>query len=596
MRYKKLIKVFKIKIVSVFLILLINNAIAAQQSDKINPESFNIKTEKFMNLKSVGKPIIAKKWMVVTANQQASNIAAKILSEGGTAVDAMISAQLALGLVEPESSGLGGGAFLVYFNKFTNKITTLDGRETAPLNVNEKMFQDSNGEPIKFFDAVIGGKSVGTPGIPALLEIAHKKWGRIKWSVLFEDVIELAEKGFIVSNKLNSSIQKNQKSLNKFRRTRNYFLPNNKPLKAGIILNNKNYARTLKVLAKYGSSPFYQGFIGNEIIDAVQNAKINPGFLDKEDLLNYKVIEREPVCILYRKHNVCGMGPPSSGAITINQILGMIENFDISKLGPDNPKTWRIIGDASRLAFADRSIYIADEDFINVPKHHLTDKIYLQKRAKKLNSQKKIENIKPGNFEDNFSYNFTDDVSIELPSTSHISIVDVYGNALSMTTTIENSFGSRLMTKGGFLLNNQLTDFSFRTFKNNKRIANSIQPGKRPRSSMAPTIVLKDDKPIYILGSPGGSNIIGYVLNAIVSMIDWKYDAQKAASIPHAINKFGTFYLEKNTHLSKLETSLKKLNYKVEFKPFSSGLNIIHIDKNLYGGSDHRREGIAIGY
>ena len=595
MNNKELIKVFKIIILSIFLIIPINNAIALQQSDKINPENYNIKTEKFINLKNNGKPIIAKKWMVVTANQQASKIAAKILSQGGTAVDAMISAQLALGLVEPESSGLGGGAFLVYFNNFINQLTTLDGRETAPLNVDEKMFQDSDGAPIKFFDAVVGGKSVGTPGTLALLEKAHKKWGRLKWPVLFDDIIELAEKGFVVSNKLSSSIQKNQKSLSKFKRTRDYFLPNNKPLKAGEILYNKNYARTLKILAKFGSSSFYQGVIGNEIIDTVQNAKINPGILDKKDLLNYNIIEREPACILYRKYNVCGMGPPSSGAITINQILGMIEHFDIAKLGPGNPKTWRIIGDASRLAFADRSVYIADEDFINVPKYHLTSKIYLKKRAEKLNSQKRIENVKPGNFKEKFSNNFTDDISIELPSTSHISIVDVYGNALSMTTTIENSFGSRLMTKGGFLLNNELTDFSFTTFKNNKRIANSIQPGKRPRSSMAPTIILKDNKPIYILGSPGGSNIIGYVVNAIVSMIDWKQDAQKAASVSHAINKFGTFYLEKNTYLSKLETPLKNLNYKVEFKDFFSGLNIIHIDKKLYGGSDHRREGIAIG-
>ena len=591
----KLIKIFNIKILSFFLFIFINNAFAVQQSDKIKPEIFNINTDKFLKLKNEGKPIIARKWMVVTANQQASKVAAKILSKGGTAVDAMISAQLVLGLVEPESSGLGGGAFLVYFNSSTNKITTLDGRETAPLNVDEKMFQDPNGKAIKFFDAVVGGKSVGTPGTPALLENAHKKWGKIKWSILFEDAIELADKGFVVSKKLSSSIQKNQKSLSKFKRTKNYFLPNNEPLKAGIILKNKNYAKTLKELAKNGSKPFYQGSIGDEIIDTVQNAKINPGVLDQKDLLNYSVIEREPSCIIYRKHKVCGMGPPSSGGITVNQILGMIENFNVSKLGPYNPETWRIIGDASRLAFADRSIYIADDDFISVPTRELTNKTYLQNRAKNLNSLKKIENIKPGNFEDKLSQNFTDDISIELPSTSHISIVDVYGNALSMTTTIENGFGSRLMTKGGFLLNNELTDFSFKTYKNNKRIANSIEPGKRPRSSMAPTIILKDKKPIYILGSPGGSNIIGYVVNAIISLIDWKQDAQRAASTAHAINKFGTYYIEKNTHLVKLQKSLKKMNFEVKLRNFSSGLNIIHIDKNLYGGSDHRREGIAIG-
>ena len=220
MKHIKIIKALRIKIISFFLIISINNASAVQQSDKINPENFNVNIEKFLKLKSEGKPIIGRKWMVVTANQQASKVAAKILTKGGTAVDAMISAQLALGLVEPESSGLGGGAFLVYFNNFTNQITTLDGRETAPLNVDEKMFQDSNGKPIKFFDAVVGGKSVGTPGTPALLEKAHKKWGKIKWPILFEDVIKLAEKGFIVSNKLSSSIQKSKKSLSKFKRTK----------------------------------------------------------------------------------------------------------------------------------------------------------------------------------------------------------------------------------------------------------------------------------------------------------------------------------------------------------------------------------------
>src|SRR5210317_447965 len=451
----KLIKIFNIKILSFFLFIFINNAFAVQKSNKIKPEIFNINTDKFLKLKNEGKPIIARKWMVVTANQQASKVAAKILSKGGTAVDAMISAQLVLGLVEPESSGLGGGAFLVYFNSSTNKITTLDGRETAPLNVDEKMFQDPNGKAIKFFDAVVGGKSVGTPGTPALLENAHKKWGKIKWSILFENAIELADKGFVVSKKLSSSIQKNQKSLSKFKRTKNYFLPNNEPLKAGIILKNKNYAKTLKELAKNGSKPFYQGSIGDEIIDTVQNAKINPGVLDQKDLLNYSVIEREPSCIVYRKYKVCGMGPPSSGAITVNQILGIIENYDISKLGPNNPETWRIIGDASRLAFADRSIYIADNDFINVPIVQLLNKAYLKKRAQKLNNSIKLENIQPGKFE-KISQNFANDISIELPSTSHISIVDSYGNALSMTSTIENGFGSRLMTKGGFLLNNEL--------------------------------------------------------------------------------------------------------------------------------------------
>ena len=567
-----------------------------QKSDLNNSENYKLNKEShFLKLKKEGKPVISDKWMVVTANIQASKIAAKILKNGGTAADAMISAQLVLGLVEPESSGLGGGAFLVYFDNKTKKIITLDGRETAPLLIKENIFQDTNGNPLKFFDAVVGGKSVGTPGTPALLEEAYKRWGKTDWSLLFEDAINLSKNGFVISKKLSSSIKRSKRSLSKFLNTKTYFLPNDKPLKSGNIHYNKNYADTLKAFAEEGSKVFYQGFIANDIVTTVNNASLNPGFLSLKDMDNYKVIQREPVCSRYREYKVCGMGPPSSGALTIAQILGIIENYDISKLGPKNPETWRLIGDASRLAFADRSLYMADSDYVDVPINELISKIYLNERSQLINRKNKIEKIKAGNLTSKSSLNWGKDHSIELPSTSHISIVDKYGNALSMTTTIENGFGSRLMTNGGFLLNNELTDFSFKSFKNGKKIANNIEPGKRPRSSMAPTIILKNNKPVYILGSPGGSNIIGYVANAIISMIDWKYNAQEAASIAHGINKFGTYYLEKNTYMSKLLFSLEAMNYKVKLRSFSSGLNVVHIDDKLYGGSDHRREGIAIG-
>ena len=567
-----------------------------QNSDKINPEIFNIGSQnKNIKLKKERKPIVSDNWMVVTANSQASIVAGKILEKGGTAVDAMISAQLVLGLVEPESSGLGGGAFLVYFDNTKKEVITLDGRETAPLLIKENIFQDVDGKSLKFFDAVVGGKSVGTPGTPALLEEAYKRWGKTKWSLLFKDAMNLSNNGFIVSKKLNSSIKRSKNSLSKFINTKTYFLPNNVPLKIGDIHINKKYANTLKVFARDGSKVFYDGAIGDDIISTVQKASINAGFLSHKDLLNYKVIERSPVCSKYRDYEVCGMGPPSSGALTISQILGMIENYNISELGPTNPDTWKIIGDASRLAFADRSLYMADSDFINVPINELIDKNYLYERSKFLDSKNKIEIVKAGKLVSKSSSNWSNDISLELPSTSHISIVDIYGNALSMTTTIENGFGSRLMTNGGFLLNNELTDFSFKSFKNGKKIANNIEPGKRPRSSMAPTIILKNNRPVYVLGSPGGSNIIGYVVNAIVSMIDWKNNAQEAASVSHGINKFGTYYLEKNTFISKLAPSLEAMNYKVKLKNFSSGLNIININDRLYGGSDHRREGIAIG-
>ena len=585
-----------IKLIFFLFITISYTARSDQISDKINPEVFNISTQnKNIKLKKERKPVTSDNWMVVTANSQASVAAGKILAKGGTAVDAMISAQLVLGLVEPESSGLGGGAFLVYFDNKKKEVITLDGRETAPLLVKEDLFQDSKGNPLKFFDAVVGGKSVGIPGTPALLEEAYKRWGKTKWSLLFKDAINLSKNGFVISKKLSSSISRSKNSLSKFENTKKYFLPNNVPLRAGSIHINKNYADTLKAFENTGADVFYNGEISNDIISTVNNVKINPGNLSHKDLLNYKVIERKPVCSNYRSYEICGMGPPSSGALTISQILGMIEQYNISELGPSNPDTWRIIGDASRLAFADRAVYIADTDFVNVPIKELTDQNYINKRANFLNSKNKIEKVKAGNLISKSSSNWIEDISLELPSTSHISIVDKYGNALSMTTTIENGFGSRLMTNSGFLLNNELTDFSFKSFKNGKKIANSIAPGKRPRSSMAPTIILKNNKPVYILGSPGGSNIIGYVINAVVSLIDWKMNVQEAASIPHGINKYGTYYLEKNTFLSEIRPSLEAMNYKVKLKEFSSGLNIIFINDKLYGGSDHRREGIAIG-
>ena len=585
-----------LKLIFFLLITISYTARSEQISDKINPEVFNINTQnKNIKLKEERKPVTSDNWMVVTANPQASVVAGKILEKGGTAVDAMISAQLVLGLVEPESSGLGGGAFLVYFDNNKKEVITLDGRETAPLLVKEDLFQDSNGNPLKFFDAVVGGKSVGTPGTPALLEESYKRWGKTKWSLLFKDAINLSKNGFVISKKLSSSITRSKNSLSKFKNTKKYFLPNNVPLRAGSIHINKNYADTLLAFANSGAKVFYNGEISNDIISSVNNVKINPGSLSHKDLLNYKVIERKPVCSKYRNYEICGMGPPSSGALTISQILGMIERYNISELGPNNPDTWRIIGDASRLAFADRDAYIADTDFVYVPIKELTDQNYINKRANFLNSKNKIEKVKAGNLISKSSSSWNEDISLELPSTSHISIVDKYGNALSMTSTIENGFGSRLMTNGGFLLNNELTDFSFKSFKNGKKIANNIAPGKRPRSSMAPTIILKNNKPVYILGSPGGSNIIGYVINAVVSLIDWKMNVQEAASIPHGINKYGTYYLEKNTFLSELRPSLEAMNYKVKLKEFSSGLNIILIDDKLYGGSDHRREGIAIG-
>lgn len=592
-------------IIFVLIIIACCNASALQQSDMSDPEVYTLPKknvsdldlviEKAKSFKKKGLPVVADSWMVVTANFQASSVAAKILNQGGTAVDAMVAAQAVLGLVEPESSGLGGGAFLLYYNNHTKKLTSLDGRETAPLQATPTMFLDKNGDVIKFIDAVVGARSVGVPGIPALLEHAHLRWGKLEWPSLFKGAIGLADSGFLVSQKLSSSVKKQSDSIKKIKRTRDYFFPDNQPVEAGQLLQNKAYADTLKKISKYGSNIFYSGEIADDIVSTIENDDVNPGLLSKKDLMLYEVKERKPICSFYHDYEVCGMGPPSSGALTINQILGMIESFPISDLGPSNPKTWRIIGDASRLAFADRSLYMADSDFVFVPVRELLNKKYLNNRSKNLNTEKKIPIVKPGKLNIEKPSSYSADMSAELPSTSHISIVDIYGNVLSMTTSIENVFGSRLMTKSGFLLNNELTDFSFRDESMGKLVANRVAPRKRPRSSMSPTIIFQNNQPVYALGSPGGSNIIGYVLNAIIALIDWNMNAQQASSVPHAINKFGVFDIEVNTEITGIKNSLEEMGYKVNLKKFFSGLNIIEIKDQLYGGSDPRREGFAIG-
>ena len=586
---------FKTLLLINFLIMINFTVIASQKSDGISPEIYdlNLLMNKNLELKKNGKPVIANKWMVVTANKKASEAAARVLHSGGNAIDAMVTAQLVLGLVEPESSGLGGGAFLVYYEKKTKKLITLDGRETAPLEVKADHFQDKKGNPLTFFEAVVGGKSVGVPGTPALLEKAHQKWGKKKWEELFKDAIQLAEKGFPVSKKLSSSIKKNRKSLKKYKITKNYFLPLGKSLEYGNIKTNVNYANTLKLFSKYGSDVFYSGTIGEDIISTVRNVKVNPGKLSKIDLLNYEVKERNPVCSLYRKYKVCGMGPPSSGAITINQILGIVERYDLSKLGYNNSETWRIIGDASRLAFADRGKYIADPDFVTVPISKLIDKNYLMKRSK-LIKEKDFGKAKPGIFSLEQTYNQA--FSFEVPSTSHISIIDQNGNAVSMTTSIEMAFGSTLMVRG-FLLNNQLTDFSFRKEKDGKKIANSVEPGKRPRSSMSPIIVFdKNNNVKLIIGSPGGSRIIGYVLKTLIAYLDWGMDIQDSINFPNFLNRNGKTDLEKNSVIVKYKSGLIKRGHKISVRNLNSGLHGISInDSKIYGGADFRREGTVLG-
>ncbi|MEO1680303.1 MAG: gamma-glutamyltransferase [Pseudomonadota bacterium] len=544
--------------------------------------------------KEEGGVVTAETWMVAAANPLAVEAGARVLDAGGSAADAMVAVQAVLGLVEPQSSGLGGGAFLVWYDAETGELTTLDGRETAPLAATPTLFQE-DGERMGFFDAVVGGRSVGTPGTPALMEAAHRNWGTARWPSLFEDAIRLAEEGFTVSPRLATLVERDAERLSVFPATAAYFLPGGEPLDAGQTLVNPAYAETLRALAADGSEAFYAGDIAAGIVGTVRGAEGNPGLLSLTDLALYEVKERPAVCAAYRMYEVCGMGPPSSGALTVGQILGMLDSYPLGDMGRESAEAWRLIGDASRLAFADRGRYMADSDFVPMPTAGLVDPAYLSERAALLEGETALEEVEPGAPEWDHAQLWGDDTSIEFPSTSHISIVDEDGNALSMTTTIENGFGSRVMAPGGFLLNNELTDFSFATHDDGRPIANRLEPGKRPRSSMAPTIVMSGDAPVLVVGSPGGSRIIGYVAKTIIAHLDWGMHVQDAVALPHLVNRFGTYDVEAGTAAEDFADALIEMGYEVNARDLTSGLHAISIGHMLEGGADPRREGIALG-
>ncbi|SNR80796.1 gamma-glutamyltransferase [Puniceibacterium sediminis] len=590
------------RLVSVFVMLLAGPLCAQQAADTVAPEpasdatgfdAISAQVAASLAAKADGKPVRAQNWMISAANPYAVSAGAEVLRQGGTAADAMIAVQAVLGLVEPQSSGLGGGAFLVWHDGQSGEITTLDGRETAPLAATPQLFQDETGAPLSFFDAVVGGRSVGVPGTPALMQAAHDRWGKVAWGGLFDPAISLAEQGFAVSPRLAELIADDGERLAQFPDTAAYFLPGGGPLQAGSLLTNQPYADVLKRIAAEGAGVLYTSDIAQDIVARVQGAEGNPGVMESVDLAIYSVKERPAVCVDYRAHEVCGMGPPSSGALTVGQVLGMLGSYELP--GPADAEAWRLIGDASRLAFADRGRYMADSDFVPMPTKGLVSMDYLAERSQLLAGDDALPEVSAGNPAFDHASLWAEDESIEFPSTSHISIIDQYGNALSMTTTIENGFGSRLMVHG-FLLNNELTDFSFRSHVDGVPIANRVEPGKRPRSSMAPTIVRKDGKPVLVLGSPGGSRIIGYVTQAVIAFVDWGMDVQQAVAAPHGVNRFGPFDLEAGTPMETLGPDLEMLGYEVSVRDMNSGLHAISVGPDgLRGGADPRREGIALG-
>lgn len=579
---------WKLKVMAVSLLASSCTSWADQAADSVAPEA----SSGFENKQLV----TAKDWMITAANPVATQAGADILAQGGNAIDAMVTTQLMLGLVEPQSSGIGGGAFLVYWDAKQKKLTTFDGRETAPLDATPTLFQDEKGNPLDFYDAVVGGRSVATPGTIQLLWDTHQKYGQLKWADLIKPVVKVAEQGFTISPRLATLIEKDAERLSRFPTTKAYFFNDDGSAKsAGTVLKNPAYAATLSAVANDGAKAFYQGKTAKNIIATVQNATGNPGVLAQKDFDAYSIKQREPVCSAYQSYDICGMGPPSSGALTVGQILSITEQFDLKKWGPNNVNSWQVIADASLLAFADRGMYMADEDFVPMPTQGLLDKEYLKQRAELIKPGKALTQASAGTPPWQYALQQSPDESIELPSTSHFNVVDKQGNVVSMTTTIENAFGSRLMVDG-FLLNNELTDFSFRTHNEGRPIANRLEPGKRPRSSMAPTIIMKEGQPYMAIGSPGGSRIIGYVAQAIISHVQWGMNIQQATNQPHILNRFGTVDIEQGTYAESFKAPLEKMGFKVNVRDLNSGIHAILLQAGqLQGSADPRREGVAIG-
>jgi len=543
-------------------------------------------------------PVNAKHWMVVAANPLAVEAGSRILKQGGSAVDAAIAVQLVLGLVEPQSSGLGGGAFMLVHDGKAGRLVAYDGRETAPAAATPDRFMQ-DGKPMTFFAAVVGGKAVGVPGVVRLLEAAHRRHGRLKWAALFAPAIALAERGFAVSPRLHALIAA-ERHLTQPRAHAYFYTVEGKPLPVGTMLVNPAYAATLRRIAEGGADAFYGGDIARDIVATANGHPTNPGDLTLADLAGYEVKVRDAVCGTYRSYRVCGMPLPSSGGLTVLQMLKILEPFDLRAMGPASFWSVHYVSEAGRLAFADRGVYMADPAFFTPPEG-LLDDAYLRSRSALIRPDASMGVAGPGTPPEKLPASqrvaLGRDNALDVPSTSHLSIVDKYGNAVAMTTTIESGFGSRLMTQGGFLLNNQLTDFSFVPTEQGKPVANRVEAGKRPRSSMAPTIVYdRFGRVAIVAGSPGGSAIINYVAKTLLAIIDWDLDPQAAVALPNFGSRNGPTELERNTPLVALEPRLKALGAPVWITDHTSGLHVIQRTKDGWvGGADPRREGIARG-
>jgi gamma-glutamyltranspeptidase/glutathione hydrolase len=550
----------------------------------------------------VDAPVRAATQMIVTANRYASEAGHDILRAGGSAVDAAIAAQLVLSLVEPQSSGIGGGAFMLVFDAPAATgpaLTAYEGRETAPASATPEMFLNENGRPASFGVVGVGGLAVGVPGVMRMLEIAHRDHGRLPWSRLFDPAIELAEQGFDVSTRLHALLDgfKRFARAEEFRR---YFYDEaGEPRPVGYRLRNPEYARTLRLLAAQGAEPMYSGELAAAIVREVRGNSVRAGRMTLDDLKGYTAHRSEPLCSPYRSWRVCGPQLPSSGGVTTQQILGMVSGFELAELRDDPVTAIHLIAEASRLAFADRNLYLGDPRFVESPVAALLDRGYLASRAAVIEYKRALPSVAAGAPLEASAWDYSPGTASESPSTSHLSVVDRMGDAVAMTTSVQSSFGSQLMV-GGFLLNNQLTDFDYVPEERGKPIANRIEGGKRPLSSMAPTLVLDErDRLRLVVGSPGGTRIIGFVTQAIVGVLDFGLDVQQAVAAPHFLAQDGPLELEEGTSAAAHAGALRALGHSVAVHDLNSGLHAIAVEYGdtpaLWGGVDPRREGVALG-
>lgn len=548
----------------------------------------------------------SQKFMVAAANPLATQAGYQMLKQGGAAIDAAIATQLVLTLVEPQSSGIGGGSFLLYSDG--KHVQSYDGRETAPASADEHLFQDKDGKAVSREIGVIGGRSVGAPGVLRMLELAHKEHGKLPWKALFAPAIKLAEDGFNVSPRLNALLSWD-KYLARDPVARAYFFDQDgKPRPVGYLLKNPELARTLREIADGGADAFYKGRIANDIAAKVASHPTNPGKLTAADIAGYQAKERAPVCSDYKAWTVCGAPPPSSGGIAIAQMLGILEVKDISPYKPQlnggqlTAEGIHLFTEAGRLAYADRNRYLADTDFVPLPGKGIAamlDKGYLAQRAA-LIGEKSMGVAKYGT-PATMQVAWGADTAIDKPSTSHLVAVDAFGGGLSMTTSVEDAFGARQMVDG-FMLNNQLTDFSFDSQDENGPIANRVQAGKRPRSAMSPTLVFDKGthKLVLATGSPGGSAIINYVAKVLVGTLDWQLNVQQAISLPNLGSRNGPTELEAGRVSPAVIEQLKARGHQVREFEQNSGLQgiqrrTVNGKDEWFGGADPRREGIVLG-